>query len=222
MKNVSQERLKELKRIKNWILLVTVNGIESDKVVLSMDYLDDENDILEVFHDKNTYHIGKFGAYNAVHVQSEMGAVGRNASITTTDHAIKLWKPRAIIMIGVGWGADETKQKIGDVMVSKVVTSIEPAKITQGKTIQRARVQSRIGRRTPPRVVTQVGAMNAVAVRFKPDEQQGSGRDGKRPPQGGLPGAIDVVVFIHRWLAAQKDELVRVTPVAEGRHGVAA
>jgi hypothetical protein len=64
--------------------------------------------------------------------------------------------------------------------------------------------------------------MNAIAVRFQPEEKQGSGCDGNRPPQRRLPGAVDVVVFINGRLAAQQHKLVRMATVTERRHCPAA
>lgn len=81
--------------------------------------------------------MGKFGAYNAIHVQSDMGAINRDAVMTTVASAIRFWHPKAIIMIGVAWGMDSDKQKIGDVLVSKKVVQYESAKIKNGNNIHR-------------------------------------------------------------------------------------
>lgn len=48
-----------------------------------------------------------------------MGAMNRDAVMTTVDNAIKMWNPRGIIMVGVAWGMNKGKQRIGDVLISK-------------------------------------------------------------------------------------------------------
>lgn len=89
----------------------------------------------------DTYFIGGFGAYNVIHAQSDMGAMNRDAVMTTVDNVIKMWNPRGIIMIGVAWGMNKGKQRIGDVLISKKILQYETAKISNGSTIPRGLIQ---------------------------------------------------------------------------------
>lgn len=138
MKRINQKTTKQIKRdYKNWVLLVTVNDIETKSLLSQLKPLDNYSDILTAYSKSNTYFIGKFGAYNVIHVQSDMGAINRDAVMTTVDNAIRMWKPRGIIMVGVAWGMDKEKQRIGDVLISKKILQYETAKISNGNTIPR-------------------------------------------------------------------------------------
>lgn len=138
MKRINQKTVKEIKKIiKNWLLLVTVNDIETRTLTHELTPLDGYLDTFIAYHKNNTYNIGKFGAYNAIHVQSDMGAMNRDAVMTTVTNAIRMWNPKAIIMIGVAWGMDDQKQKIGDVLVSKKIIQYESVKIKNGNSIHR-------------------------------------------------------------------------------------
>lgn len=138
MERINQKTTKQIKRdIKNWLLLVTVNEIETNSLLSKLVPLEDYSDILVAYNKNNTYFIGRFGAYNVLHVQSDMGAMNRDAVMTTVDNAIRMWNPRGIIMIGVAWGMNKGKQKIGDVLISKKILQYETAKISNGNTIPR-------------------------------------------------------------------------------------
>ncbi len=138
MERINQKTTKQIKREnKNWLLLVTVNDIETNSLLSRLKPLKDYSDILVAYSKNNTYFIGRFGAYNVIHVQSDMGAMNRDAVMTTVDNAIKMWKPRGIIMVGVAWGMNKGKQRIGDVLISKKILQYETAKISNGSTIPR-------------------------------------------------------------------------------------
>lgn len=138
MERINQKTTKQIKREnKNWLLLVTVNEIETNSLLSKLEPLEDYSDILVAYNKNNTYYIGRFGAYNVIHVQSDMGAINRDAVMTTVDNAIRMWNPRGIIMVGVAWGMNKGKQKIGDVLISKKILQYETAKISNGSTIPR-------------------------------------------------------------------------------------
>ena len=143
MKRINQKTTKQIKREnKNWLLLVTVNDIETNSLFSRLKPLKDYSDIRVAYSKNNTYFIGRFGAYNVIHVQSDMGAMNRDAVMTTVDNAIKMWNPRGIIMVGVAWGMNKEKQQIGDVLISKKFFSMKPQKYQmevqyQGGQIQR-------------------------------------------------------------------------------------
>lgn len=99
MKRINQKTVKEIKKeIKNWLLLVTVNEIETKSLAQKLTPLDGFTDTFIAYNKNNTYNIGKFGAYNAIHVQSDMGAINRDAVMTTVASAIRFWHPKAILM----------------------------------------------------------------------------------------------------------------------------
>lgn len=135
--DLNKKETKSLKvRIMSSILLIAVNDIET-KYVLSKLKPFESNKIYRSYDNNFTYTIGKFGICNAIHIRSGMGTFEKDSISTVTECAIKFWKPRFILMIGVAWGSNENKQKIGDILISKAVLPYEHAKITESMYIPR-------------------------------------------------------------------------------------
>lgn len=112
------------------LLIVTATETEKKELHQYLKPLPEEDKIIKVSKDKQTYFLGTFGAYPAVHVAcDDMGAVSRNGSITTTMHAISLWKPKAVLMVGIAFGIDKKKQKIGDVLVAERIVAYESQRV---------------------------------------------------------------------------------------------
>lgn len=73
MERINQKTTKQIKREnKNWLLLVTVNDIETNSLLSRIKPLKDYSDILVAYSKNNTYFIGRFGTYNVIHVQSDI------------------------------------------------------------------------------------------------------------------------------------------------------
>lgn len=87
-------------------------------------------------HDANFYNVGKFGCYDAVHLELiDQASVRQGASILSISNAIDAFNPDAVILMGVAFGSDDRKsdwQTIGDVLVSKTVTDYESGIIREG------------------------------------------------------------------------------------------
>jgi nucleoside phosphorylase len=100
------------------ILLITATGTESQAV-------------LEIF-EKATGHRAKPGGGELVYFDlgvvggrrvfliqtANMGAAVLGGALQTTEKGIEMLKPSTVIMVGIAFGINETKQKIGDVLVS--------------------------------------------------------------------------------------------------------
>jgi Ras-related C3 botulinum toxin substrate 1 len=95
------------------IVLVVTSEVAFSAVLRLMIPLRGQQDVLqsrsenEIYRHKVSYHVGLFGAYTAALVQ-ESGIAS----------AIRLWKPIAVIKVGVGYGLRPNDQNIGDVLVS--------------------------------------------------------------------------------------------------------
>ncbi len=111
------------------VLLVTATDIETEELINNLLPLPNEDGVIQIFFENQTYYLGIFGIYGVVVVQSEMGAVGKNASLITTLRAIELCKPKAVIMVGIAFGIDSEKQNIGDVIISSHIIPYEIARI---------------------------------------------------------------------------------------------
>lgn len=110
-------------------LLVTATDTETKVIHAQMNSLKNFNGIIKFSKDSNTYYMGILGNYIIVHVQCEMGSVGRNSAIMTVTSAISHIEPKFVLMIGIAFGVDDTKQNIGDVLVSECVIPYEVSRV---------------------------------------------------------------------------------------------
>jgi nucleoside phosphorylase len=62
-------------------------------------------------------------------VQTEMGAEGVGSSQQSVQQAIAAVSPSAVICLGVAFGVDPHRQRIGDVLVSRQIALYEPQKV---------------------------------------------------------------------------------------------
>ena len=113
------------------IVLLTANPIELNAVLDKLKSYPSKKTRFKVFEGAETYYLGKFGAFKAVVTKCRMGAISEGSVILATDQAQRLWKPRAIIMVGVAFGKDKTQQKIGDVLVASQIISYESQRVGQ-------------------------------------------------------------------------------------------
>lgn len=108
------------------LLIITATPTEKKEVHKYLMPIDGQDGVMRIQKNQYTYYLGKFGHYNAIHVGTgNMGAVGRTASIHTAITAIDLWNPKVVLMVGIAFGANEDKLRIGDVLVSERVVNYE-------------------------------------------------------------------------------------------------
>ena len=87
---------------------------------------------------KGTYRgLGQIGNADVFWVRSGMGGSGSSGALATTLDAIDELKPDYVIACGLTFGADEAKQKLGDVLVSEWVQAYEKGKAKPGEFIPR-------------------------------------------------------------------------------------
>jgi len=79
--------------------------------------------------------LGTHGGCRLVHTICEMGAGGVGASQQRTREAIDHWQPKAIIAVGIAFGLDETKQRIGDVLVSTQIQDYHLGRLNSDGTL---------------------------------------------------------------------------------------
>ncbi len=119
------------------LLLLTATKVEKDALHKAMRPLNGEKKLIKISDGKQTYYLGVFGKYNAVHVScGKMGSSGKQSSLTTTNDAITFCKPKVAVMIGIAFGKGG-KQSIGDVLVSESITPYEVQRVGK-KIIHRA------------------------------------------------------------------------------------
>jgi nucleoside phosphorylase len=77
-----------------------------------------------------SYHdLGKIGETTVYHAISEMGSGGSGAMQQTVEKAISNLEPGAVIAVGIAFGVSEKDQKIGDILVSKLLRLYEQQRV---------------------------------------------------------------------------------------------
>lgn len=79
------------------------------------------------------YDLGPIGGAGVAMVQSEMGAGGLGAALLTVQQAISDLAPAAIIMVGIAFGVDEARQRIGDLLVARQLLLYESQRVGRGQ-----------------------------------------------------------------------------------------
>lgn len=122
----------------NIILLMTATDLETESLHRFIKPLNTYSGIIKTYNGSQTYYFGSFGEYKIAHVQSGMGSMSREGSILTASDAIKFLRPKFLLMLGIAFGVDDTKQKIGDVLVSEAILPYNHKRVGKSQTIPRA------------------------------------------------------------------------------------
>lgn len=111
------------------ILLMTATETELLQVLRLLKPLPYMRRIRHITKEQQTYYAGKFAALPAVVVRCEMGAVGRDAALNTARDAIELWQPKALIMVGIAFGANRGKHQPADVLIAEEIVPYESQRV---------------------------------------------------------------------------------------------
>src|SRR5687767_10989864 len=109
----------------NKILLVTVNRTEATTVLKIFSDAVSVRWKRHTINNKIYYTFGQISGMDIFMVQSEAGITPVGASFSTVSNAIDALKPEFIILVGVAYGLNPKEQKLGDILVSKKLTSYE-------------------------------------------------------------------------------------------------
>lgn len=111
------------------IVIMTATDVESEAVGYLLKPYPRRRKVLKVTCGSETYFLGKFGEYKAVLTQCEMGSNSQGSSTLATEQALRVWKPKVIIMVGIAFGKTPTKQRFGDVLVASGIIHYEPQRV---------------------------------------------------------------------------------------------
>ena len=101
------------------IMIVTANQIECE-TLFSFFAEDSGYDLVKIGKDDVVYTFFKINECKAVHIEpTNIGAYSQGGTAETIRNAIKVAKPNVILSLGVGFGADTNKSRLGDVMVGR-------------------------------------------------------------------------------------------------------
>lgn len=109
------------------VLVVTATITESRALWSAMQPLPGLNCIGKTPLGTETYYVGRLGAYGIVHCQC--AGTGGTPALMATEHAIVRWGPRAVIMVGIAWGAPKAGRNICDVLLSTSVVPFGPTRV---------------------------------------------------------------------------------------------
>jgi nucleoside phosphorylase len=125
---IDQEQIDVLRK-KIDVVIITATEVELRAVMHLVEPYPRRKTILLAYVGPETYYLGKLGAYKAVVTKCRMGAIGEGSVTLATNQALNVWRPKAIIMIGVAFGKDPTRQKVGDVLVASQIIPYEQMRV---------------------------------------------------------------------------------------------
>lgn len=90
--------------------------------------------------DNTYYDLGPHGNARVFMVQSEMGSGGLAGMQATVQASIEALHPAAVVMVGIAFGVNPKKQKIGDILVSRQLMSYELQRVGMDKSGKQTRI----------------------------------------------------------------------------------
>jgi tetratricopeptide (TPR) repeat protein/nucleoside phosphorylase len=119
------------------VVILTATKIERDTVLAYMLPPQQEKLIAKLSLGADTFYLGILGHHPIALVMCSMGAVGRGASALTVSNAIATWRPKAVIAVGLAFGMNPLKHRLGDVLISRTVSLYDQQRVQDGYTIFR-------------------------------------------------------------------------------------
>ncbi len=101
------------------ILIITVTKVESLAVLDTFEKSVKQKPKPQSINDRVYFNLGMVNGARVFLTQSEMGSGGLGATSQTVTKSIEALSPAAVIMVGIAFGVNEEKQKIGDILVTK-------------------------------------------------------------------------------------------------------
>ena len=111
-------------------LFVTANEHERDAFENKFICNDDDEQSIK----GKTYYLGMFGRYPAAYIHMDEQGVTSPAAAPLVSELVRELNPVAVVMVGIAFGADKDKQKIGDVLVSDKVLPYDSQRLLERET----------------------------------------------------------------------------------------
>lgn len=115
------------------VLLVTVTSVETQAVREVFKAATGQNDKTVEIDEKMYRELGTVNGARVFMVRSEMGTGGLGAALQTVQNGIKALSPAAVIMVGIAFGVDSSKQAIGNILVSQRLMLYESQRVGTSK-----------------------------------------------------------------------------------------
>lgn len=114
------------------VMIVTANEIEKTSL-FACAYRYNATPFIQIGKDNNVYTVFAFGSMIVAHVEIDAGSNTHGGASDTIKKAIKDITPSIIIVLGVAFGCDYNKTKIGDVIIGRQHFSYDKSsKISNG------------------------------------------------------------------------------------------
>lgn len=101
------------------ILILTVNRFETRAVLTAFEAATGQKAQTVALGDKVYRDLGSVNGARVFLALSEMGTIGPGSSMQAVSKGIAALHPAVVVMVGIAFGASETKQTLGDVLVSR-------------------------------------------------------------------------------------------------------
>ena len=101
------------------VLIVTATQVESKAILDAFAELTGQIDRLVPIGGRTYRDLGAVGGTRVFLALTEMGSGGLGASQQAVQKGIEALRPGAVLLVGIAFGADEKKQRIGDILVSR-------------------------------------------------------------------------------------------------------
>lgn len=122
------------------ILLVTATNLETEYLHQTLQPINGFEGLVKTYFETQTFYLGVLGKYTVMHVQcSDMGAVSFGGSIKTITDALRFSNAKITIMVGIAFGINPEKQRIGDVLVSESILPYNIKRVGKQDTIHRGK-----------------------------------------------------------------------------------
>jgi nucleoside phosphorylase len=118
-----------IKCFKPRIALVTALDIELIAVLKRLKPPKGKRKVWKVIDGGETYYLGRFGEFDTVIVMSNMGSQGISGSTLTIDSLIRLWDPTGVVLLGIAFGVNRKRHKVGDVLIANNIIPYEQQRV---------------------------------------------------------------------------------------------
>lgn len=120
------------------VVVMTAVVVELTAVRSRLQPLEGKTKVIRTTHRESTYYIGRVGLHRCAVSMSDAGSTGRDGSALALNDAIARLRPAFTISVGIAFGKDETKQLVGDVLVSTQIIPYESERRGVNETVPRA------------------------------------------------------------------------------------
>ena len=120
------------------MVILTVIEVEFLAIFELMRPLPGQSKILTALIDQSFYVVGRYGQWTAVLLACfRAGAIN---TINYLNQALSRFQPHLVVNVGIAWGANPHKQRLGDVLVANRIVNIDDVKRHRGRIIERSAV----------------------------------------------------------------------------------